>query len=176
METDSVINTSSGEDVNNIPILLIPVPLTDKELMYHSWHMDNAIRASQMSHCVRRKVGATIVQDGHTISTGWNGMPEGFDNICEIDDGSTTNPLVRHAERNAMERFMSRSELSTGGTMYVTTCPCLDCAVTIKTRAKLARVYFGEFYRTFDGVKYLLSHNVDVFQFSGKEMYKCKLM
>lgn len=168
------INDLNVIEVNNFPnITRHLLPLTDKELKYHNWHMDSAIRASVMSHCVRRIVGAVIVNDGHVISTGWNGMPEGFDNICEIDNGLTTNPLVRHAERNALERFIGRTESVIGSTMYVTTGPCLDCAITIKTRAKLTQVYFKEFYRTSDGIEYLIDNGIEVFQFCGKEIYKC---
>ena len=175
MNPDYQINDPLSDDVNIIPnIIRVPLPLTDKELLYHQWYMDNAIRAAQMSHCVRRLVGAVVVKDGHVISSGWNGMPEGFPNVCELP-GNVTNPLVRHAERNALERFMGRTEDTVGCLMYVTTAPCLDCAVTIKNRAKLTQVFFKEFYRTADGVEYLLSNNVEVYQFSGKEMFKCKL-
>lgn len=167
------INDKNVIEVNNFPnITRHLIPLTEKELKYHNWHMDSAIRASLMSHCVRRLVGAVIVNDGHVISTGWNGQPEGFTNICELPDGST-DPLVRHAERNALERFIGRTESVIGSTMYVTTGPCLDCAITIKTRAKLAQVYFKEFYRTSTGIEYLIDNGIEVFQFCGKEIYKC---
>lgn len=175
MIRDTAINDLVTEDVNIFPnVIRTLIPLTDKELRYHLWYMDSATRAAEMSHCVRRLVGAVVVKDGHIISSGWNGMPEGYTNVCELP-GNVTNPLVRHAERNALERFMGRSELTTDSLMYVTTAPCLDCAVTIKTRAKLNRVYFKEFYRTSDGVEYLLANNIEVFQFSGKEMYKCSM-
>lgn len=169
------INDNKVEEVNNFPnVTRSSLPITEKELKYHTWYMDSAVRASEMSHCVRRIVGAVIVKDGHVISSGWNGMPETFTNVCELPNG-TTNPLVRHAERNALDRFIGRSESVEGCTMYVTSSPCLDCAVTIKTRAKLTRVYFKEFYRTSDGIEYLLANGVEVFQFCDKEMYKCKL-
>lgn len=162
-------------EVNNFPnIILTRLPLTDKELSYHEWYMDNAKRASVMSHCVRRIVGAVVVKDGHVISTGWNGMPSGFTNVCELGDGST-NPLVRHAERNALERFIGRTETAEGGDMYSTTAPCLDCAILIHTRGKLSQIYFNEFYRTSCGVEYLLNAGHEVFKFSGKEMFKCSI-
>lgn len=173
MTQPDAINDLNVIEVNNFPnITRHLLPLTDKELKYHSWYMDSAIRASVMSHCVRRIVGAVVVKDGHVISTGWNGQPEGFTNICELPDGST-DPLVRHAERNALDRFIGRSESVIGSTMYVTTGPCLDCAITIKTRAKLTKVYFKEFYRTSAGIEYLINQGVEVYQFDGKEMYKC---
>lgn len=164
------------ESVNMSPptLELVKCQLTDKEIRYHRWYMDSAMRAAEMSHCTRRKVGAIVVQEGNPISTGWNGMPEGFPNGCELEDG-TTNPAVRHAERNALERFMSRTDATKGGSMYVTTSPCIDCSITIKTRAKLARVYFNEFYLTTTGIEYLLNNNVEVYQLRGEEMFQCKL-
>lgn len=167
------INDSNVTEVNNFPnILRSLLPLTDKELRYHEWYMNSANLAAGMSHCVRRLVGCVVVKDGHVISTGWNGMPSKFPNVCELPDGST-NPLVRHAERNALERFIGRTESVDGSVMYVTTAPCLDCAILIHTRGKLSQIYFKEFYRTSDGVEYLLNAGVEVFQFCGKEMFKC---
>lgn len=166
---------SQQNTLPNTALHLVKVEISDKEMRYLQWHMDNAERAAQMSHCVRLKVGAIVVKDGHTISSGWNGMPEGFNNVCEINP-DLTNPLVRHAERNALERFMSRSESTDDADMFVTTAPCLDCAITINTRAKLKRVFFKDFYRSVDGVAYLVSHtSVEVFQFTGKELFLCTL-
>lgn len=173
MNPSSPINVLDGTEVNNFPtIIRTPVNLSDKHMKYHTWYMDNARLAANMSHCVRRLVGAVIVRDGHVISTGWNGMPQNFTNVCELP-GNITNPLVRHAERNALERFMSRPDATTGSDMYVTTAPCLDCAITIVTRAKLNQVIFQEFYRSSEGVEYLLDNNVIVFQFDGQQMYQC---
>lgn len=36
-----------------------------------------------LSHAVRLKVGAIIVKDNRIISIGYNGMPSGWDNVCE---------------------------------------------------------------------------------------------
>ena len=44
---------------------------------------------SENSYCTRRKVGALIVKDKMIISDGYNGTPSGFENVCELEDGTT---------------------------------------------------------------------------------------
>jgi dCMP deaminase len=46
-------------------------------------YMDWAERVAQLSHAIRRQVGAVIVKDDCVISYGYNGMPAGWDNNCE---------------------------------------------------------------------------------------------
>jgi dCMP deaminase len=46
-------------------------------------YMDMAQRVSELSYAQRLKVGAVIVKDDTVISYGYNGMPAGWDNICE---------------------------------------------------------------------------------------------
>lgn len=47
------------------------------------YFIDVAERTSQLSHAVRLKVGAIVVKDDRIISIGYNGMPAGWDNVCE---------------------------------------------------------------------------------------------
>lgn len=47
-------------------------------------YMKMAYVWAENSHAVRHKVGALIVKDNMIISDGYNGMPSGFDNCCEI--------------------------------------------------------------------------------------------
>jgi dCMP deaminase len=49
-------------------------------------YMDWADRTAQLSHAIRRQVGAIIVKDDSVISYGYNGMPAGWDNNCEDKD------------------------------------------------------------------------------------------
>ena len=46
-------------------------------------YMDVAERFAQLSSAVRLKVGAIVVKDDRIISIGYNGMPAGWDNVCE---------------------------------------------------------------------------------------------
>ena len=49
-------------------------------------YMDWAKRTAQLSHAQRLQVGAVIVKDDSVISYGYNGMPAGWNNICEDKD------------------------------------------------------------------------------------------
>ena len=59
---------------------------------------------AENSYCTRRKVGAIVVKDKMIISDGYNGTPEGFENVCE-DDNHLTKPYVLHAEANAITKL-----------------------------------------------------------------------
>lgn len=137
--------------------------MTEKELRYHQMYMDVALRiAERMSFCERKKVGAIIVKNDNIIAYGWNGMPKGEPNICELDP-DTTNPLVLHAEKNALNKLRRSTETSTGADMYATMCPCPHCAVEI-VDAEIKRVFYLDIYRTSSGQKYLHDHGISTHQ------------
>jgi len=50
-----------------------------------NYFMDVAERTAQMSYAKRLKVGTVIVKNDRIISCGYNGLPAGWDNICEYD-------------------------------------------------------------------------------------------
>ena len=47
------------------------------------YYMDVAERTAKLSSAIRRQVGAVIVKDNRILSYGYNGMPTGWDNVCE---------------------------------------------------------------------------------------------
>lgn len=49
---------------------------TDK----HSYYLGIAETVLKHSTCMRRKYGAVIVKDDEVISTGYNGVPNGWEN------------------------------------------------------------------------------------------------
>ncbi|MBR4267018.1 MAG: dCMP deaminase family protein [Bacteroidales bacterium] len=108
---------------------------------------------AENSYCTRRKVGALIVKDKMIISDGYNGTPSGFENVCELDDG-TTKPYVLHAEANAITKVAKSNNNSTGATLYVTASPCLECAKLI-IQSGIKRVVYSEKYRLEDGLELL---------------------
>lgn len=118
--------------------------------------------ADELSYCVRRKVGAIIVKNDSIISFGYNGMPSGEPNVCELEDGST-DPRVRHAEINALRKLIRSGESSLGSAMFVTDAPCPNCAIEI-FESGVAAVVFERDYRDMSGVEYLLKRDVKVFQ------------
>jgi dCMP deaminase len=118
--------------------------------------------ADELSYCVRLKVGALIVKDERMISFGYNGMPSGEPNVCELDDG-TTNPRVRHAEPNALRKLIRSNESAVGSIMFITDSPCPNCAIDI-FEAGIAAVVFEREYRDVSGIRFLLSKGVKVFR------------
>lgn len=130
--------------------------------------MNIARELSTMSYARRLKVGCVIVRDGRILSTGWNGMPSGFPNDCEIehDDGTLeTRPEVMHAEENALLKVAESTESSRGGTMYTTHSPCIHCARMINS-AGIDRLVFDEPYRKNAGSTFLEKYTIQVDQIS----------
>jgi len=114
---------------------------------------------AENSYCTRRQVGALIVKDKMIISDGYNGTPSGFENVCELDDG-TTKPYVLHAEANAITKVAKSNNNSLGATLYVTASPCMECAKLI-IQSGIKRVVYGEMYRLTDGLELLHRANIE---------------
>ena len=113
--------------------------------------MNCAEQFATMSLATRSKVGAAIVKDGNLVSMGWNGMPSGFPNdeieTTNADGTKTTNPLVLHAESNALMKLASnRGASSDGATLYVTLTPCRECTKLI-LQSGIKRVVYRDIYR-----------------------------
>ena len=115
---------------------------------------------AENSYCVRRQVGALIVKDKMIISDGYNGTPSGFENICESDMG-VTKPYVLHAEANAITKVAKSANNCDGGTLYVTTSPCMECSKLI-IQAGIRRVVFSEKYHNTEGLDILSKVGVEL--------------
>ena len=128
--------------------------------------MDWAKRVAELSHAQRRHVGAVIVKDDTVISYGYNGMPSGWDNTCEdiLEDGTTkTKPEVLHAESNAIAKLAKSHNSGVSADIFVTTAPCLECAKLIY-QSGIKRVWFGDQYRSDDGINFLQKSGIEVTQ------------
>ncbi len=108
-------------------------------------YLDIAVRIAKMSKAKRRQVGCVLVKNNNIISFGWNGMPHGFQNCCELGDGST-NPEVLHAEFNVLAKLAKSTGNSEGSTMYLTVSPCYECAKLI-IQSGVKRIIYLEEYR-----------------------------
>lgn len=117
---------------------------------------------SENSYCVRRQVGALIVKDKMIISDGYNGTPQGFENICEDAQGKT-KPYVLHAEANAITKVAKSSNSSEGATLYVTASPCIECAKLI-IQAGIKRVVYCDNYHSADGIELLCRAGIETVQ------------
>ena len=124
-------------------------------------YMDVAKRFAQLSHAKRLNVGAIVVKDDRIISIGYNGMPSGWENECEIEN--TTKPQVLHAESNAIAKLARSNDSGLGADLFITHSPCIECAKLIY-QSGIKRVYFGEHYRSTDGLDFLKASNIDVVQ------------
>jgi len=133
-----------------------------KQLLYDKAYLKMAQSWSKLSHCNRKQVGALIVKDSMIISDGYNGTPAGFDNCCENEIGET-HWYVLHAEANAILKVAKSTNNSKGATLYLTLSPCKDCSKLI-LQAGITRVVFKDSYKDAEGINFLKSAGVDVFQ------------
>ena len=152
---------------------------------FQQLYMDVARRVSDLSHARRLQVGCIVVKEDRIISMGYNGMPAGWDNNCEYEDGYwdavyqeemkwvktgklKSNPEVLHAETNAIAKLARSSESGLDSDLFVTHSPCLDCAKLIY-QSGIRRVYFGTSYRDNSGVDFLRKSGVDVVQLDNNQ-------
>jgi len=128
---------------------------------------------ANLSTATRLKVGAIVVKDDRIISIGYNGMPSGWTNECEviIRTGNDTEakyttkskPEVLHAETNAIAKLARSNESGLGAVMFITHAPCLDCAKLIY-QSGISKVYYRNTYRESFGIDFLEKSNIDVEQ------------
>ena len=123
--------------------------------------MDVAKRFSQLSYAQRLKVGAIIVKDDRIVAYGYNGMPSGWDNNCEEEN--KTRPEVLHAESNAIAKLARSNDSGLDADIFITHSPCIECAKLIY-QSGIKRVYFGEQYRSTDGLDFLTASKINVIQ------------
>lgn len=164
--------------------------------MKNNWkiaHMDVAERFAKESYAKRLQVGAIVVKDNRIISIGINGMPSGWENVCEykvyaaddlenyllLDKHEAANeyphmdengryklvskPEVLHAETNALSKLAKSSECGDGAAIFVTHCPCLNCAKALY-QAGIKEVYYRNDYRSQEGREFLEKCNIHIEQ------------
>lgn len=156
---------------------------------FQKLYMDWARRVAELSYAQRLQVGAVIVKNDSVISYGFNGTPSGWDNECEYKiydlsrdlngnylPGSEkeypfedelgryrlkTKPEVLHAEMNSLMKLAKSTESGEQASIFITHAPCMDCAKGIY-QAGIKAVYYGEDYRTTDGIDFLLKCGITV--------------
>jgi dCMP deaminase len=140
------------------------------------YYMKIAEVTSNLSYAKRLQVGAVIVKDNQILATGYNGMPSGWENICEdhftmINNNgerfieTKTKPEVLHAESNALMKVAQSTESSKDSTLFCTHAPCIECAKLIY-QSGISTVYYKEEYRNDQGLKFLRLSGVNVHQYS----------
>ena len=114
-----------------------------------------------------------MVKGRQIISDGYNGMPTGFpnDEVESINDDGfhETNPLVLHAESNAILKCAKSGGVSSeGSTLYVTMSPCLQCCKLI-IQAGIKKVYYRTAYRDISSLPVLKQAGIEVVQLSKEQ-------
>lgn len=107
------------------------------------------------STCLRRQVGAVIVQDKRIIATGYNGAPKGTTHCEELGclrqklgiPSGERHELCRasHAEQNAIVQAAAYGVPIAGSTIYVTAQPCVICSKLIINAGIKKVVYRGSY-------------------------------
>lgn len=115
---------------------------------------------SKSSKCCRLQVGAVIVKEGRIVSTGYNGLPSGYnDSVCNFSCPGCEETI--HAEMNAI-LFAAKKGISTeGATMYITHAPCTNCAKHIVNSGIIRVIYLND-YRDRKGVDLLRRSKIEV--------------
>jgi len=145
------------------------------------YYMKIAEVTAGLSYAKRLQVGAVIVKDNQILATGYNGMPSGWENVCEYEEeilvsdlekGNRlektgqlkTKPEVLHAETNAIAKVAQSTESSKDSTLFCTHAPCIECAKLIY-QSGIITVYYKHEYRSDDGIKFLQLSGVNVYQY-----------
>jgi dCMP deaminase len=114
----------------------------DTRISWDEYFMEMAKLAAKRSTCLRRQVGAVIVQDKHVVATGYNGAPKGIPHCGELGGcyreknnipSGERHELCRalHAEQNAIIQAATYAQGIDGATIYITHQPCVICAKMI---------------------------------------------
>ena len=108
-----------------------------ERISWDEYFLRIAYAVSARSNCIRRQIGAVIVNEKIIESTGYNGTPMGvpncFDGGCERcnSDGPSGAKLDEciciHAEENAIMHAARTGVSLKGNTAYVTWPPCSRC-------------------------------------------------
>ena len=116
-------------------------------LTWDEFFMGVAQLAAKRSKDPSTQVGACIVsRDNRILSVGYNGTPNGFDDIYfpwdrEGEELETKYLYVVHAERNAILNYRGNSKDLEGAKIYVDLFPCNECAKEI-IQSGIKEVYY----------------------------------
>ncbi len=124
---------------------------------WDEYFMNMALLTAERSTCLRRQVGAVIVQDKHIIATGYNGAPQGLQHCADLEGGCLREQMgipsgerhelcrALHAEQNAIIQAAALGHGIEGATIYITNQPCVICAKMI-INAGIRRIVVKEGY------------------------------
>ena len=152
-----------------------------KRPSWDEYFMQMAELTAQRSTCLRRHVGAVIVQDKHVVATGYNGAPKGVAHCEELGGclrekmgipSGERHELCRalHAEQNAIIQAATLAQSIEGASIYITHQPCIICAKMI-INAGIKRIVVKEGYPDEMSVKMLDEAGLNIVMFGEEEEY-----
>ena len=115
----------------------------DNRPSWDSYFMEMAELVAKRSTCLRRSVGAVVVQDRRIVATEYNGAPKGLAHCGELEGGCLRQKLgipsgerhemcrALHAEQNAIIQAATSGQSVEGATIYITHQPWVICAKMI---------------------------------------------
>ncbi len=123
---------------------------------WDQYFMDIARLVMTRSTCIRRQVGAVIVNDKRILTTGYNGAPNNIEHCTslkkclreelKIPSGERAEICFAiHAEQNAIIQAAYSGVSLKGSTLYVTCMPCQICSKIIINSGILTVIYDGEY-------------------------------
>jgi dCMP deaminase len=140
------------------------------------YFMDIAKVVARRSTCIRRQIGAVIVNpDNMIIATGYNGAPRGMKHCLDLGclrdklsiASGTQQQICRavHAEQNAIIQATGNGKDLRGSTMYCLVSPCVICAKLI-INAGIKEIVFTDEYTEALGWEMLAEARVSLRRFT----------
>jgi len=123
-------------------------------------YMECAEAFAKCSNATRLKVGTVITKDNRIISCGYNAHAAHINDPCELPDG-TTDPRLRHSEKNALMGLVRSNQSALDAEMFCTHACCLPCSIDI-VDSGIKKFYYRNSYRDDSGVQYLQNNGVEV--------------
>lgn len=130
---------------------------------FDDFYMNVAAMTASLSYAKRAQVGAVAVRDRNILAFGYNGTLPGTGNVCEDEEGNT-KPEVIHAEENLLMKLARSSVSSEGAVVYVTMCPCINCA-RLMANAGVSKIMYRDSYRDTSGIELLTNYGIQVEQY-----------
>ena len=130
----------------------------NERLNWDEYYMSIALLASKRSPCLRLNVGSVIVKDNRLISMGYNGYIPGAPHISRIKDKHEQS--IIHSEINALADCGKRGVSLSGGKIYITHFPCLNCFRSISASNIKEIVYLYDYNN--DDLVYALAGDADI--------------
>jgi deoxyuridine 5'-triphosphate nucleotidohydrolase len=114
---------------------------------WDEYFMMAAKLVATMATCPKLHVGTVIVKNRRIISSGFNGAPPGYSHCTEVgclhlEGEGTSCRRVVHSEHNAV---LQDSRNVSGGSLYTSYLPCIDCMKAIISAGVSEVVYEREY-------------------------------